>query len=83
MERSDLLVQIVDARNPLRFRCEDLEQYVLEMDEHPQNEGPANEDDDDDEEKVADMETSPAGPRVQRRNLLLINKADLLDEGQR
>lgn len=28
LERSQLVVQIVDARNPLRFRCEDLEAYV-------------------------------------------------------
>lgn len=31
MERSHLVVQIVDARNPLRFRCEDLETYVQEV----------------------------------------------------
>ncbi len=29
---SDVLVQIVDARNPLLFRCEDLERYVHEVD---------------------------------------------------
>lgn len=28
IERSHLVVQIVDARNPLKFRCEDLEAYV-------------------------------------------------------
>lgn len=28
---SDVLVQIVDARNPLLFRCEDLENYVREL----------------------------------------------------
>ena len=49
---SDLLVQIVDARNPLLFRCTDLEAYVREVD--------------------------PA-----KRNLLLINKADLLTPAQR
>jgi large subunit GTPase 1 len=27
---SDMVVQIVDARNPLLFRCEDLETYVRE-----------------------------------------------------
>ncbi len=27
---SDIIVQIVDARNPLLFRCEDLESYVRE-----------------------------------------------------
>jgi large subunit GTPase 1 len=28
---SDVVVQIVDARNPLLFRCEDLESYVCEV----------------------------------------------------
>ena len=32
IERSDLVVQIVDARNPLLFRSEDLERYVKEVD---------------------------------------------------
>jgi large subunit GTPase 1 len=32
IERSDLIVQIVDARNPLLFRSEDLERYVKEVD---------------------------------------------------
>ncbi|KAI0307671.1 P-loop containing nucleoside triphosphate hydrolase protein [Multifurca ochricompacta] len=31
IERSHLIVQIVDARNPLRFRCEDLEAYVQDV----------------------------------------------------
>ena len=31
LERSHLIVQIVDARNPLRFRCEDLESYVQDI----------------------------------------------------
>ncbi|XP_032666870.1 large subunit GTPase 1 homolog [Odontomachus brunneus] len=31
VERSDVIVQIVDARNPLLFRCEDLEHYVKEV----------------------------------------------------
>ena len=52
IERSDLAVQIVDARNPLQFRSEDLENYVREI-----NPG--------------------------KRNLLLINKADMLTEEQR
>ncbi|CAH1760208.1 9393_t:CDS:10 [Entrophospora sp. SA101] len=47
IERSDLVVQIVDARNPLFFRSIDLEKYVKEIDE-------------------------------KKKNLLLINKADLL-----
>lgn len=37
MERSHLLVQIVDARNPLRFRCADLESYVKDV-EGPEGE---------------------------------------------
>lgn len=52
IERSDLVVQIVDARNPLLFRSEDLERYVKEVDPN-------------------------------KRNLLLINKADMMTEGQR
>jgi large subunit GTPase 1 len=31
LERSHLIVQIVDARNPLRFRCEDLESYITDI----------------------------------------------------
>ncbi|KAF2880185.1 hypothetical protein ILUMI_25986 [Ignelater luminosus] len=31
VERSDVVIQIVDARNPLLFRCEDLEKYVKEV----------------------------------------------------
>ncbi|KAL4894114.1 P-loop containing nucleoside triphosphate hydrolase protein [Aspergillus ambiguus] len=52
IERSDLVVQIVDARNPLLFRSEDLETYVKEID-------------------------------PKKRNLLLVNKADMLTEKQR
>lgn len=52
IERSDLVVQIVDARNPLLFRCEDLERYVKEVDER-------------------------------KRNLLLVNKADMMTLEQR
>jgi large subunit GTPase 1 len=37
IERSDLVVQIVDARNPLAFRSEDLETYVQEIDPKKQN----------------------------------------------
>ncbi|GAB7360168.1 hypothetical protein MBLNU230_g7931t1 [Neophaeotheca triangularis] len=52
IERSDLVVQIVDARHPLMFRCEDLEKYVKELDKR-------------------------------KRNLLLVNKADMLTHDQR
>ncbi|XP_050453001.1 large subunit GTPase 1 homolog isoform X1 [Cataglyphis hispanica] len=37
VERSDVVVQIVDARNPLLFRCEDLERYVKEIDPNKLN----------------------------------------------
>ncbi|KAK7534309.1 nucleolar GTP-binding protein 2 [Phyllosticta citribraziliensis] len=37
IERSDLVVQIVDARNPLLFRSEDLENYVKEVDKSKNN----------------------------------------------
>ncbi|GMT28519.1 hypothetical protein PFISCL1PPCAC_19816, partial [Pristionchus fissidentatus] len=47
VERSDIVVQIVDARNPLLFRSADLEDYVTTID--------------------------PA-----KKNVLLINKSDLL-----
>lgn len=52
IERSDLVVQIVDARNPLLFRSEDLERYVLEV-------------------------------GAEKRNLLLVNKADMMTLEQR
>ena len=37
IERSDLVVQIVDARNPLLFRSEDLEKYVKHVDDRKEN----------------------------------------------
>ncbi|XP_017891105.1 large subunit GTPase 1 homolog [Ceratina calcarata] len=37
VERSDVIVQIVDARNPLLFRCEDLEAYVKEINPRKMN----------------------------------------------
>ncbi|KAI0003432.1 P-loop containing nucleoside triphosphate hydrolase protein [Xylariaceae sp. FL0662B] len=52
IERSDLVVQIVDARNPLLFRSEDLERYVKDVD-------------------------------VEKKNLLLVNKADMMTTKQR
>lgn len=70
IERSQLLVQIVDARNPLRFRCEDLEKYVRSVPANPV-----------DRAAIADEDL--ASFRGPRRTLLLINKADLLDEAQR
>lgn len=52
IERSDLIVQIVDARNPLMFRSADLERYVKEVD-------------------------------PKKRNLVLVNKADMMTQKQR
>uniref|UniRef100_UPI00398F7076 large subunit GTPase 1 homolog n=1 Tax=Pristiophorus japonicus TaxID=55135 RepID=UPI00398F7076 len=37
IERSDIIIQIVDARNPLLFRCEDLECYVKEVQKDKEN----------------------------------------------
>lgn len=37
VERSDVIAQIVDARNPLLFRCKDLEAYTKEMSPHKDN----------------------------------------------
>lgn len=74
VERSHLVVQIVDARNPLRFRCEDLESYVREL----RPEGYSL--------NVGDQdlgEGSSSADEGSRRNLLLINKADLLTRRQR
>lgn len=34
LERSDLIVMVVDARDPLFYRCPDLEDYAREIDEH-------------------------------------------------
>ncbi|KAK7324825.1 hypothetical protein VNO77_28696 [Canavalia gladiata] len=34
VERSDLLVMVVDSRDPLFYRCPDLEAYAQEVDEH-------------------------------------------------
>ncbi|WFD33991.1 hypothetical protein MCUN1_000819 [Malassezia cuniculi] len=67
IERSQLLVQIVDARNPLRFRCEDLESYVASLPANPAD-------------LSVVQDTDYRGPR---RTLLLINKSDLLDKEQR
>ncbi|GAC99510.1 nucleolar GTP-binding protein 2 [Pseudozyma hubeiensis SY62] len=69
IERSHLVVQIVDARNPLRFRCEDLEKYVSSLGIGSNN-----------GIEYLGEDANKKGPRT---NLLLINKADLLDDEQR
>ncbi|MCO5588265.1 hypothetical protein L7F22_042220 [Adiantum nelumboides] len=66
VERGQLIIQIVDARNPLRFRSEDLEKYVEEL-----------------EVRLGQPGEDATFSSGKRRNLLLLNKADLLDEGQR
>lgn len=66
-ERSDLIVQIVDARNPLSFRSEDLAKYVLELNR----------------EIIGEGELGEGTSRPTKRNLLLINKSDLLTQNQR
>ncbi|PLW16721.1 hypothetical protein PCANC_10521 [Puccinia coronata f. sp. avenae] len=68
VERSQLVVQIVDARNPLRFRCEDLEKYVNELS--------------DEGLKALDPPATSESRRL-KTNLLLVNKSDLLTENQR
>jgi large subunit GTPase 1 len=70
LERSQLVVQIVDARNPLRFRCEDLEAYVGDI------EGPEG-------EKGSSGVKGDEGKKGKRKSLLLVNKADLLTRCQR
>lgn len=37
IERSDIIVQVVDARNPLLYQCIDLEEYVKEVDSRKVN----------------------------------------------
>lgn len=37
VEKSDIVVQIVDGRDPLFFRCEDVETYVKEIDKNKEN----------------------------------------------
>ena len=96
IERSQLVVQIVDARNPLNFRCEDLEDYVREIQGEANlpagsTSGGAGEDDDEEddvEEESVDEAAESAEPAVAsstgvRKNLLLVNKADLLTRKQR
>ncbi|KAL9935148.1 hypothetical protein V8E36_006224, partial [Tilletia maclaganii] len=71
VEGSHLNVQIVDARNPLRFRCEDLEKYAAQL----RGEGSI---------RYLDAEEQDEGDAYgKRRTLLLINKSDLLEYKQR
>ncbi|KAM0748211.1 P-loop containing nucleoside triphosphate hydrolase protein [Meredithblackwellia eburnea MCA 4105] len=102
LERSDLVVQIVDARSPLKFRSEDLERYVMELNDaavaaeeeerrRKEEEG-GDEDEEEDETPVA-LPTNAKGKgkakvpvkhiHTRKKNLLLINKSDLLTRKQR
>lgn len=81
-ERSDLVVQIVDARNPLSFRSEDLEKYVLELNTD-EIEGTAEKAAAEAEEHGDAASKVHFKPRPKRKNLLLINKSDLLTQKQR
>lgn len=81
-ERSDLVVQIVDARNPLSFRSEDLEKYVLELNTD-EIEGTAEKVAAEAEQQGEDASKVQFKPRPKRKNLLLINKSDLLTQKQR
>lgn len=67
-------MQIVDARNPLSFRSEDLAKYVLELSDAQETEA---------EEGDQAEGTSAPKPKLQKKNLLLINKSDLLTRKQR
>jgi len=49
VEKADIVVQVVDGRNPMFFRCPDVEEYVKELD-------------------------------INKENILVINKSDLLSE---
>lgn len=81
VERSHLVIQIVDARNPLRFRCEDLERYVEEIEVRL---GGQEEEEERQQQQLDKGDEEEGAPKKgKRRNLLLINKADLLDDGQR
>jgi large subunit GTPase 1 len=68
VERADVIVQIVDARDPLAYRSSDLDQYVHEQSDLYL--------------QLAEDEDRPQRART-KVNLLLLNKADLLTETQR
>ncbi|KAG9391081.1 Large subunit of GTPase [Carpediemonas membranifera] len=75
VEKSDVIVQVVDARNPLLYRCKDLEIYTKftakRLREYYQQQY---------EEK------NPGSGRTfdyQKQSMLLVNKADLLTLEQR
>jgi large subunit GTPase 1 len=73
LERSHLVVQIVDARNPLRFRCADLDAYVQDV------EGPEGEKDTGKGLRRSLLLINKADllTATQRYNLFGLNEADL------
>ena len=68
LERSDLVCQVVDARDPLRYRCADLEAYAKALGDAPPQHG---------------APPPPAHGGGRKRTLLLLNKADLLPRAAR
>ncbi|CAI5479751.1 unnamed protein product [Closterium sp. Yama58-4] len=90
LERSHLVVTVVDSRDPLFYRCTDLEAYVHELGAGPKhsNESTSSSGNSKDERNkdLADGCSSSSGAREEgslSRTLLLLNKADLLPAGVR
>ena len=71
VDRSDLLVQVLDARDPAFFRCFDLEVYVNEKGREETL-------------RKQSMVTGDVQPGVStKKNFLILNKADLVPEKAR
>ncbi|CAI5531263.1 unnamed protein product [Closterium sp. Naga37s-1] len=91
LERSHLVVTVVDSRDPLFYRCSDLEAYVHELGAGPNhsNESSSNNlrtsnSKDESNKDLADGSSSSSregGEGSLSRTLLLLNKADLLPSG--
>ncbi|KAM6389120.1 large subunit GTPase 1 homolog isoform 2-T2 [Pluvialis apricaria] len=80
IERSDIVVQIVDARNPLLFRCQDLEldtEDVAEDLSHSEDEISGQEEDDTAQESA---ESTSTGSALQTVNQVLVSDDDSSDE---
>ena len=76
VERSDVVVQIVDARNPLAFRCCDLERVVASQRvSRPPSAAAA--------AAAEPPAAAAATPAPAKQLIMLLNKADLLHEDQR
>uniref|UniRef100_A0A915IRU3 Large subunit GTPase 1 homolog n=1 Tax=Romanomermis culicivorax TaxID=13658 RepID=A0A915IRU3_ROMCU len=70
LERSKIVVQILDARDPLLFRNEDLESYVDELSDVERS-------------KNSSQQSEQNSNKLHKMNVLLLNKADYLTEKQR